>query len=273
MKPAVAQRINLYLLNLIGRFFPSVAGAWAVLVFSTPKRFPRSEWEEELIKAAKPIAFKTGLRGWEWGSGPTILLVHGWQGRGTQLGALVLPLIEDGHRVVALDGPAHGSSPGRRTNVRAFGLSIKRVVFELGKVKAIVAHSFGASATAVAVAEAVPVERVVLVAAPVNPQDVIDLFKRRLRLSRRVGRSFQRKLERWAGAKAKHLHVGRIGAKVSVPALIVHDRQDKEVPFENAERIVARWKTARLCALDGKGHRRILRDPEFISAVREFLRF
>ena len=48
-----------------------------------------------------------------WGAGPSVLLVHGWEGRGAQLGALVDPLVAAGYRVVALDGPAHGDSPGR----------------------------------------------------------------------------------------------------------------------------------------------------------------
>jgi hypothetical protein len=37
---------------------------------------------------------------YSWGSGPTILLAHGWSGRGSQLGAFVEPLVEQGFRLV-----------------------------------------------------------------------------------------------------------------------------------------------------------------------------
>ena len=53
-------------------------------------------------------------------SGPALgvafsdLLVHGWEGRGAQLGSLVGPLVEAGLSVVAFDAPAHGDSPGNR---------------------------------------------------------------------------------------------------------------------------------------------------------------
>ena len=52
-----------------------------------------------------------------WGAGPTVLLVHGWNGRGAQLGAFAPALVKSGYRVVTFDTPAHGRSPGRATNL------------------------------------------------------------------------------------------------------------------------------------------------------------
>ena len=47
---------------------------------------------------------------------PSVYLVHGWGGRGSQLAAFVEPLVAAGHRVVLFDAPSHGDSdpgPGR----------------------------------------------------------------------------------------------------------------------------------------------------------------
>ena len=43
---------------------------------------------------------------YSWGSGPTVLLVHGWEGRGSQLSAFAPALVKAGFRVVAVDMPA-----------------------------------------------------------------------------------------------------------------------------------------------------------------------
>ena len=54
-----------------------------------------------------------------------------------------------------------------------------------------------------------------------------------------------------------------------MPALVVHDRGDREVPFEHGETLARSWPGARLMVTEGLGHRRILRDPEVVRAVVE----
>ena len=49
---------------------------------------------------------------WDWGEGPTVLLVHGWNGAAAQLAGYVQPLVDAGYHVVAFDQPGHGHSSG-----------------------------------------------------------------------------------------------------------------------------------------------------------------
>jgi len=42
-----------------------------------------------------------------WGKGPTVMLVHGWSGRGAQLGELVEPLVAAGDRPALRRGALH----------------------------------------------------------------------------------------------------------------------------------------------------------------------
>src|ERR1041385_6579395 len=70
----------------------SIAERTAARLFTTPRRAQRPEAENLLL--AKARAFRVdGLAAWRWGSGPPVLLVHGWGGRGAQLGAMVSPLV------------------------------------------------------------------------------------------------------------------------------------------------------------------------------------
>jgi pimeloyl-ACP methyl ester carboxylesterase len=242
-------------------------------LFSTPRRIPRPAWEVELAKKGSALHLAHELAAWKWGNdgGPIVLLVHGWMGRGTQLGALVDPLVAKGYQVVALDGPAHGDSPGKRTNVRFFSDALMKVLSELGEVQSVVAHSFGAGATALALSRGAKAKSAVLVASPADLQWVIDDFCEKVEFSSRATRAFQARLEAWAGVGIREVHIADLVRKIQAPALIVHDPEDREVPFHSAEEIARCWPGARLVPLTKVGHRKILKAPSFIGAVTEFL--
>ena len=57
----------------------------------------------------------------------------------------------------------------------------------------------------------------------------------------------------------------------TAPALVVHDRGDRQVPFREAEGFGAAWPNAQLFATDGLGHNRILQDAKVLIAVTGFL--
>lgn len=55
------------------------------------------------------------------------------------------------------------------------------------------------------------------------------------------------------------------------PTLVVHDRHDKEVRWEDGAAIAGAWPGATLLTTEGLGHRRILRDAGVIDQVVRFL--
>src|SRR5262245_22361365 len=95
---------------------PGLAARLAARMFLTPRRHPRPLAERSLLMTARSDPLLVGGRpveSWTWGAGPLVLLVHGWSGRGTQLGALIDPLVAHGLSVAAFDAPGHGDSdPG-----------------------------------------------------------------------------------------------------------------------------------------------------------------
>jgi pimeloyl-ACP methyl ester carboxylesterase len=68
------------------------------------------------------------------------------------------------------------------------------------------------------------------------------------------------------------LHLPSLVHHLQAAALVIHDRDDPDVPFDHAERIVAAWPGARLVPTTGLGHRAILRDPGVVRRAVEFLR-
>ena len=99
----------------------------AVDRFLTPRTSPAKPRDQELLQQGTALSLACGLAATAWGKGPTVLLAHGWESRGTHWGAFVPPLVEAGFRAVAVDAPAHGDSPGRRANVLQYGLSLVEV--------------------------------------------------------------------------------------------------------------------------------------------------
>jgi pimeloyl-ACP methyl ester carboxylesterase len=57
---------------------------------------------------------------------------------------------------------------------------------------------------------------------------------------------------------------------VRIPVLIVHDTDDREVPYADGPRL-SQLLGARLLTTNGLGHRRILYAPEVVSAIVEFI--
>jgi pimeloyl-ACP methyl ester carboxylesterase len=258
-------------LRALGAVSPDAAARVAVRLFFTPRRYERPAREREVLASGTPLSLKSGLRATAWGQGPTVLLVHGWEGRGTQLGAFVQPFVQAGRRVVALDGPAHGDSAGSETNLLEFAGALVAVERELGGLEAMVAHSFGSSATLLALDIGLHVRRLVVVAGPSSIPDVLVRFMEFLRMPAGVAERFVEHCGRKVGRRPDEMDLTGIAARVNVPALIFHDREDPEVPYADGVALANAWPAAELRATTGLGHRRILRDPAVLREAVQFV--
>jgi pimeloyl-ACP methyl ester carboxylesterase len=205
------------------------------------------------------------------------LLVHGWTSEAAFMTAFIEPLRRSGLRVVLFDFPAHGQSPGRRTNLAECARAMLGVAEHYGPIDAVVAHSFGGFVSLL-VAEggaplprSHPIKRFVLIACPNRLGDVTRDFGRRLGLSPRAQRFYERHLERVGHRPVATFSAVELLRKAGVPALVVHGCEDREVPFRNAEEIAKACPTARLVPFEGFGHRTILYAPPVMRAVMKEL--
>ncbi len=271
----LSRRFLVPAVRLVGAVSPALASIVAERIFFTPVRHRAPARERAVLGTAARewIEFRgKRVAVWRWGHGPAILLAHGWSGRGGQLAAFVEPFVSAGFSVLTWDAPGHGHSDGERSDLLEFAALIDVLARREGRVRAIVGHSLGGAATVLACAGGAPAERVVLVGAAADPTDFFRWFLgivgfddvRRAATMARLERKFA---FRWAEA-----NVARAASFLGhIPALVVHDRDDAEVPFRDAEEIVRSWPGARLHATSGLGHRRILGDPGVIASLGRFL--
>ncbi len=259
--------------GLLQALAPPLAERFAWRLFMTPPRHAVPGWERAAHSGGEPFVLRaagTVVRGRRFGRGPAVLLLHGWGGRGSQLAGFAAPLVDAGCTAVTFDGPGHGASGGRTTNLVKMAEAAAAVARRFG-ARAAIGHSFGGAALAYALHRGLALDAAVLVAPPRSPWTFFDPFCDAMGLRSQTRDGFHRLIERRVGVPREELDVPSLAGAFRTPALVVHDRADGEVPFEDGAAIVAAWPGARLLATEGLGHRRILRDAAVATGAASFV--
>ncbi|MBB6096865.1 pimeloyl-ACP methyl ester carboxylesterase [Deinobacterium chartae] len=238
--------------------------------FFQPRRAPLDETGAALLQRAERLEDDHGLEVFAWGQGETVLLVHGWESRAAHMAALIDALAGRGLRAVAFDGPAHGDSPGIHASAVLQAESALRLARRLGPLRGIIGHSMGGAAAAIALAHGAQAQRAVLLAAPASLRRVLERAAGGAGLHDHL-EAFLHAAEELVGARLEDLEISRLAPRLAVPALLLHDPADREVPFAEGQEIAAHWPGARLEAVPEAGHRRILRRPDTVARAVNFV--
>ena len=252
-------------------------GAAARLVerwFFTPPRATMSAESRATLWSGRRFTLAVDRRtiiGWTWGSGPTVYLVHGWGSRAGRLAALVRPLNDAGFRVVAFDAPGHGDSGRGLSSMPEFASALRAVADHCGTAHAVIAHSLGAAATALAASRGLVADRFALLAPAAAPAAFADTFASVLGARSDVMARMRENSERRLHFRWSDLDVCAMVTRMAAPLLVVHDHNDTVVPFAEGAAIAASWPGAHLLPTEGLAHRGIVRDPGVIAKVVSFV--
>lgn len=261
---------------------PKLAIKWAARLFMTPGKGPRPEHENGFLDDAeiveievKPFLNDEPEKGrvtvYAWGSGPAVLLVHGWAGRGSQLGAFVPILREHGFRVLSFDGFGHGNSSGKRTNLIDMYRIINEIAIREKNLAAIVGHSFGGYSGAFALHEGVQADGLVTIGSPASLDYVLASFGGQIGASPNTILGLRSYLEEIVGRPADEFSPVEFAPDMTVPLLSIQDKDDKEIDFRQSAELTSSWPNSRSLLTTGLGHRRILNDAEVHRAVVGFV--
>jgi pimeloyl-ACP methyl ester carboxylesterase len=274
--------------QLLSVLAPGTAARIASKLFLTPPPpRPLSSKAKALYDAAADrftVKLVTDLGGHEetspvsvalWGRGPAVYLLHGWGGRGAQWVSFVEPLVQAGFTAVTFDAPLHGDSPAPRTSILHFAAALAAVVDNVGPARALVGHSLGGAASSLALKRGLGAERAVLIGAPADPADFFTLFLGHLGIPPRLHAAIRADVERaygfsWSDLRVSAPEMAPFGG-ADLPALVVHDVEDREVEYADAARIAEAWPGAQVVTTRGLGHQRILRDRDTVRRVVTWL--
>jgi len=253
---------------------PDVGLRLALRLFFTPM-------PSKLAARARPVPAVWRARRWPFEGGeiaawrrtdvepgrPTVLLVHGWAGDAMQLRALGDRLAGAGYDPLLLDFPGHGRSDGWRSTLPQFVRALFAAQARTGPLHAVVAHSLGALASAHALARGLAAERLVLIAPPIPPAVFIHGFALSFGLGAGVAGRMHQAIQALEGVPLEEFEPAWLGARITAPTLVVHDRDDRAAPLAAGRQLEQALRQARIEVTQGLGHRRILDDAGVADAV------
>ncbi|MDT7571068.1 MAG: hypothetical protein QOE05_1242 [Actinomycetota bacterium] len=253
---------------------PLVARLWF-----TPWRIDAGETvrarEARWLAHTAPIALPTPagpLSGFTAGTGPTVLLVHGWGDRASRFGAFVEPLVDAGFRVVGVDLPGHGDNPPGGTDLYEMADALAAVMWDQN-ARGVIAHSMGAVATARALQHGVDIGPVCMLAPAARLESAVDRFAELFALPAAAIAGLRAEIQRRFGPDVwAEFHADALVRDWDRPGLVVADRDDEQVPRSDVQLVADAWPGAQLIETQGLGHTRVLRDPEVVEQVTAFLR-
>ncbi len=274
----------------LGELAPEAAQKGAARLFFTPfGRAPRIPRVAGLVAQSMILPFEGEgrIHAFGWGTGPVVLLVHGWEGDAAQLSGFVAPLVAEGYRVVAFDMPAHGGSRhglAPRTNVVQMDAAIHCVIDAVGPIHAVVAHSLGGAASVLALSggaggaggsgetRKIDARKVVLLAPVAEPSHFVRRAAAVVGLPRELRPGMLRHVRAQLGIDdLEALDVRRLAPSMSGELLVMHDPEDDDVPWEHGRGIAEAWPGGRLERAFGLGHAGMLRDRESIARAVAFI--
>jgi len=270
----IKTRLTHLFFSLMGTLYRPLAEFWVKKLFFTPPRYHLSDGEQQMIHMATPFAFQVRdqkIRGYRWGKGPAIIFIHGWGGSGVQFSPYFKPLTEAGFSVFTFDHPGHGGSDGRTSSYFEFSDAVEQfmVHHETLDIHAIVAHSLGGSAVINYLWKTQKNIKTILFAPALSLIETLDQTFSRYGVPSELFYALIEKLEKKTGHRFERENPVHLMLRLSSDILIVHDTEDKAIPYEESWSASLRQENIRLFPTKGLGHIRILKDETLAGQMME----
>jgi pimeloyl-ACP methyl ester carboxylesterase len=256
---------------------PKLTVLYAAKLFTTPikHKVPKRELHMERDSVKKLVTIPTLNKQvvvYEYGeSEKKVLLVHGWSGRGTQLVKIADELLKSGYSIVSFDAPAHGKSPGNNGIMTDFIAAIIEIDKQYGPFDAAVGHSLGGMSILNAIKQGLKLKSAAIIGSGDIVHDIIEDFVAKLELNPNFANRLRLHFEKKHGGKMSDYSAYRAAENTEIPLLVVHDKDDPEVPVKASIHIHQHLLNGSLMLTERLGHRKILGSHDVIDRVVKFI--
>lgn len=263
--------------RFLNRINVTWATSFALKLFFKPLPFPIPKREEDMRNRATKHELLTKnareflvfeLRA----EGPKVLMMHGWSGRGSQFFEIANFLHQKGFHILSIEAPEHGELQGGPTHMIDFVDSVEETCRRFGDIDFAIGHSLGGMVLFNVLARSFWFEKLVTIGSPASIENVVGDFCTKLEMDERVTKGIIDYIESQYHIKAAEASSDYLCQVYRPEGLIVHDKQDQDVPVENARHMHQKWRGSRYMETEGLGHRRVLRDPEVHAAIYDFFK-
>ncbi|MFT5847937.1 MAG: pimeloyl-ACP methyl ester carboxylesterase [Psychroserpens sp.] len=258
MKQLVVKTIGGFI-NTISLFSSKRASKMALQLFSKPRRIKLKETENDFLMTAfiEDVNYEhLNIMTYRWlGKKETILLAHGWESNSFRWKPLIEQLKKLDYNIVALDAPAHGRTSGKLFNAILYSECIN-VVAQKFNANIIIGHSVGGMATAFCKNkyDLPSVNKLILLGAPSNFVGVFSRYVDMMGYNQRVSQAMNELVRDRFNEEPEHFNAARFLENMTAEGLLIHDKNDRIIPYSDAEDFKNYYKNATLISTEGFGH-------------------
>ena len=265
-----------YLLKFLEQISPSLTARIAFHFISNPKVRKFRSFEKPILEEAKEsyVTFKKfNIASYQWGKGnKTALLVHGWEGRASNFGAIIPMLVKSGYKVISFDAPSHGNSSKHKTNffdiAELIEVFLKKETYNL-----VITHSIGSVMTLMAMSKIkYKGNKLIVLTTPNKFVDYIDHTVTNLGLTTNTKNAFIKLVRNTTVYEPTELQASIFVKNIVIKkALFVHDIDDKVITIENTKKVSTQMSNSQFIEIKNTGHFRILWAEKTLSLIKEHI--
>ncbi len=261
-------------LNATSIISSNYAANKALNLFASPRKGRYSEQQESIVSSAKSQVLRyenLNIATYQWsGTNKTVLLIHGWESNASRWKYILKDLQAQGYNIIALDGPAHGKSDGRQFNAVLYSEFIHTVA-KLFEPEILIGHSVGGMASVFCQYnhQLPSVKKLILLGAPAHFTGVFDRYKIMMGYNKRISEGLDRIVLERFGKSVDYFSAANFTKAIKAEGLIIHDKQDKIIPYEDALLFANRYENSELITTKGFGHG--LKDKSLTPKIIAFI--
>lgn len=233
----------------------------AFLLFCTPRKGKVIKSQKGFLEDAKDLILEKEnirIQTYHWkGSGPSILLMHGWESNTFRWRNLIPRLQKEHYNIIAMDAPAHGNSSGKILNLPLYSACAQKVINSYNPVY-VIGHSLGGMALLYNLykykSENKRLEKIITLGSPSELSDFMRHYKKILGLSNRMMRLLENYFIKTFGFNFVDFSSPKFAKEITQKGLLIHDKLDKIAPYWSSKQVHESWKNSTLVTTEGLGH-------------------
>ncbi|MDB9755625.1 alpha/beta hydrolase [Winogradskyella sp.] len=261
-------------LNATSLLASKYASKKALNLFASPRKGRYTESQKNVIASSKLCVlnyknFKIATYQWS-GTNKTILLAHGWESNASRWDYILEDLKAQNYNIIALDAPAHGASGAKQFNAVLYSEFIN-VVAKKFKPDVLIGHSVGGMASVFCLYnhKSESIKKMILLGAPAHFTGVFARYKTMMGYNKRISRGLDAIVLERFGKPVDYFSAANFTGIIEAKGLIIHDKKDRIIPFEDAKLFANRYKNSELISTTGFGHG--LKDKSLKPKIIEFI--
>lgn len=277
------QKLVRYYFKKVGPLFPNSTKRLFWRLFTTPRKRKPTSSQQEFIKKATTRSITLKQRNTtycvhDFGDGPkTVLIFHGWEGMTSDFKNLIESLVLQQFRVISIDFPGHGTAPKSRAHLPLFIDVIKDyITYHSTEIKfdAIIGHSLGAAALALAVPDIDNhrFDRLAFLGLHPKPSDFILQYKSITQINQSLFEKCIQFAEKKVNTELLHYDCTLYLKNYNqYPILLVHDEKDSVIHVSRIQEFAGKVQSSQLFVGNNGGHFRHYKHPDVIRAISAFI--